>query len=295
MSSSPGSTAGKIGSFFAYLAGGPSWYDFYSPDRYNGNQPNLIAYTASFTGGSATLSFEEPTGADANGVVDGGFANAYYGIRYPDIVVATRLEGDWGSAQISGVAHNTQVLGVSGDLLDMWGGAVLAGATYNLPSLAIGDKVSAQVVYSHGALGYSGLTNTAWSPFDQGLNLNGNGTIFPLTDAINFDTGKWSIPSAWSAAGFFEHHFSPQFSVSPQVAFGEIDYSHSPVMISDRATSLMFGGTSHYIPVPHLDFQLGLMYQWTHEATPANYFAGGEPFHPNASGLAANLQIVRDF
>jgi hypothetical protein len=34
-----GLTAGKIGSYFAYLAGGPSWYDFYSPDRYNGNQP----------------------------------------------------------------------------------------------------------------------------------------------------------------------------------------------------------------------------------------------------------------
>jgi hypothetical protein len=289
-----GLTAGKDGSFFSYLAGGPSWYDFYSPDRYNGNQPELIAYTATFGPASATLSLEEPTGAQVNGPIDGGFANAYYGIRVPDVVGALRVESGWGSAQLSGVAHNTHVLGVSGDSLNVWGGAALVGATYNLPQIAQGDKVAGQVVYSHAALGYSGLSNTAWSPYDQGLNINGNGTIFQLTDALDYDTGLWSLPTTWSFAGFFEHHFTQQVSLSPQVSYGVVSYSGSPGMISTHAASFMAGGTVHYIPVPHLDFQLGVMFQSTVETTPASY-VGPEPFHSRANGVATSFQIVRDF
>jgi hypothetical protein len=289
-----GLTAGKDGSFFSYLAGGPSWYDFYSPDRYNGNQPELIAYTLSSGTASATLSLEEPIGAEVNGPIDGGFTNAYYGIRFPDFVGALRIENGWGSAQVSGVAHNTRVLGVSGDSLDMWGGAALAGVTYNLPQIAPGDKVAAQVVYSYAALGYSGISNTAWSPYDQGLNINGNGTIFQLTDALNFDTARWSFPTSWTISGFFEHHLTPQVSVTPQASYAIVDYSGSPAMISTHAESLMVGGTMHYIPAPHLDFQLGVMFQTTAEATPASY-VGPEPFHSHASGVATSFQIVRDF
>lgn len=289
-----GLTAGKDGSFFSYLAGGPSWYDFYSPDRYNGNQPELLAYTATFGSLSATLSLEEPTGAQVNGPIDGGFANAYYGYRYPDVVGALRVDSGWGSAQLSGVAHNTHVLGVSGDSVDMWGGAALAGATYNLPQIAPGDKIAGQVVYSYAALGYSGISNTAWSPYDQGLNINGNGTIFQLTDALDYDIDQWSFPTTWTLSAFFEHHFAPQFSVTPQVSYAIVDYSGSPGMISAHAESLMVGGTAHYMPVPHLDFQLGVMYQTTVEATPASY-VGPQPFQSRASGVATSFQIVRDF
>lgn len=289
-----GLTAGRDGSFFSYLAGGPGWYDFYSPDRYYSNQPELIAYTASLGAVSASLSFEEPIGAQVNGPIDGGFANAYYGIRVPDVVGALRIEGAWGSAQLSAVGHNTHVLGVSGDSLNLWGGAMLAGATYNLPEIAAGDRVAGQAVFSHAALGYSGISNTAWSPYDQGLNINGNGTIFQLTDALDYDTGRWSLPTTWSVAGFFEHHFTPQISLTPQAAYTVVAYSGSPVMISTRATSLMLGGTTHYLPVPHLDFQLGVMFQTTNQAMPVDY-VGPEPFHWHSNGVATSLQIVRDF
>ena len=68
-----GLTAGKVGSFFSYLAGGPAWYDFYSPDRVSGNQPDVFAYTATFSQGlSATLSFEDAVGAQVNGPFNGG-------------------------------------------------------------------------------------------------------------------------------------------------------------------------------------------------------------------------------
>ena len=290
-----GITAGKAGSFFSYLAGGPGWYDFYSPDRVSGNQPDLFAYTATFSQGiSATLSFEDGTGAQVNGPFNGGYNNIYYGLRFPDIVGVLRADENWGSAQVSAVAHNTHVLGVSSDSIDLWGYAILAGATFNLPQFGPGDHVAAQAVYSHAALGYSGIPNTALSVSDQGLNINGNGTIYQLADVLNYDVGVWSTPSAWTGAAFFEHHFSPQFSLTPEVSFATVRYSNSPSMISTNASSFLGGFVAHWDPVAHLDFELGVIYQDTIQATPTAY-VGPPAFHANSSGVAGNLAVTRDF
>ena len=290
-----GITAGKVGSFFSYLAGGPAWYDFYSPDRVSGNQPDVFAYTATFSQGlSATLSFEDAVGAQVNGPFNGGYNNVYYGVRFPDIVGVLRADETWGSAQVSAVAHNTHVLGVSSDSIDLWGYALLAGVTLNVPQLGAGDKVAAQAVYSHAALGYSGIPNAGLSGDDQGFNINGNGTIYQLTDALNYDVGLWSTPTAWTGAAFFEHHFSPQFSLTPEISLATVHYSNSPTMISTSADSVLGGVVAHWDPVPHLDFELGVMYQDTHQATPAAY-VGPPAFHANSSGVAGNLAITRDF
>ena len=290
-----GITAGKVGSFFSYLAGGASWYDFYSPDRVSGNQPELFAYTATFGNGfTATISVEDGTGADVNNGIDGGFNNAYLGEKYPDIVGVARADQTWGSAQLSAVAHDTRAIGVSGDTAEIWGYALLAGATINLPTLGDGDKFALQGVYSHAALGYSGIPNTVISPGDEGLNLNGNGMIYQLTDALNYDVGLWSTPTAWTAAAQFEHHFSPQFSLTPEISFASVRYSNAPVMISVSANSFLGGVVAHWDPVAHLDFQLGIMVQETRQATPAAY-VGPPGFQTNNSGVAGNLSITRDF
>jgi hypothetical protein len=290
-----GITAGRVGSFFSYLADGPAWYDFYSPDRVGGNQPEVFAYTATFGQGlSASLSLEDAQGGQVNGPFNGGYNNVYYGLRFPDIVGALRADEGWGSAQVSAVAHNTHVLGVSSDSIDLWGYAVLAGVIFNIPQLGAGDKVAAQAVYSHAALGYSGIPNTALSVNDQGLNINGNGTIYQLTDALNYDVGLWSTPTTWSGAAFFEHHFSPQFSLTPEISFATIRYSNSPVMISTVASSFLGGAVAHWDPVAHLDFELGILYQGAHQAIPAAY-VGPPVFHANSSGVAGNLAITRDF
>ena len=128
---------------FLLSGGRPSWYDFYSPDRVSTNQPDVCLYRDVRRRLSATISFEDGTGAEVNNGFNGGFNNAYLGDKYPDIVAAARADQTWGSAQLSAVAHNTRVIGVSGDTGDLWGYAVLAGATANLPWLGNGDKVRA--------------------------------------------------------------------------------------------------------------------------------------------------------
>ena len=51
-----GITAGKAQSFYSFVGGGDNWANFASPDQKGFNEPDLIAYTASFGGGfTATI------------------------------------------------------------------------------------------------------------------------------------------------------------------------------------------------------------------------------------------------
>ncbi|HEY3622588.1 MAG TPA: porin [Roseiarcus sp.] len=128
-----GITAGKAQSFFSFIGGGDNWNNFFSPDRKGFNEPNLIAYTASFGGGfTATISAESQGtvggsgggtnltgayGAGQNGGVQGTglFAGgvpgptSFGGQRWPDVVGALHVKQGWGEAQVSGVIHNVNV------------------------------------------------------------------------------------------------------------------------------------------------------------------------------------------
>ena len=65
-----GITAGKAPSFYSFTGGGAGWYNFFSPDQQGFNQPDLLAYTASFGGGfSATIAAQSP---GSNGASGGG-------------------------------------------------------------------------------------------------------------------------------------------------------------------------------------------------------------------------------
>ena len=125
-----GITAGKQQSFFSFTGGGDNWANFFSPDRKGFNEPELLAYTASFGGGfSATISAETPgtVGGSGGGTQMGAPKNAnpggnegpmgplntlttqFAGQRWPDIVGALHVKQGWGEAQLSGVIHNVNV------------------------------------------------------------------------------------------------------------------------------------------------------------------------------------------
>ena len=56
-----GITAGKAQSFYSFTGGGDNWANIFSPDQKGFNEPDLMAYTASFGGGfSATICRPEP-------------------------------------------------------------------------------------------------------------------------------------------------------------------------------------------------------------------------------------------
>jgi hypothetical protein len=301
-----GITAGRAQSFFSFIGGGDNWANIFSPDRTGFNQPDLIAYTASFGGGfSATLSLESQgiagggTGIVTN-VTQGSLV--YGGARWPDIVGALHYKSAWGEAQLSGVLHNVNVrdtsfYGVStgcGFGLVYFcnasegkvGWALDAGVKVNLPSFGAGDSFLVTGAYSQSAVWYSGLLDGMWGENGQ---VNGNGQPMFLSDAFfNPVNNTWSTPTAWSVAAIFEHHFTPAFYVDLEGSVGGINWSNQgggcyiygfgcgiaqfgQGALSSHATSWIVGADIGWMPVTNLNFDLELMYQSTEQNRPSGF------------------------
>ena len=120
-----GITAGKAQSFYSFIGGGDNWNNFFSPDQKGFNEPNLLAYTASFGGGfTATIAAQsqgtsgilrrrhQPDRRLLDRVAMGPSVvgpTTFGGQRWPDIVGALHVKQGWGEAQVSGVIHNVNV------------------------------------------------------------------------------------------------------------------------------------------------------------------------------------------
>ena len=123
-----GITAGKAQSFYSFTGGGDNWANFASPDQKGFNEPDLLAYTASFGGGfTATIAAqsqgqEAGAGFSGNGTDFGARITpisaisalspsliTFGGQKWPDFVGALHVKQGWGEAQVSGVIHNVNV------------------------------------------------------------------------------------------------------------------------------------------------------------------------------------------
>ena len=301
-----GFTAGRAISFFSFFAGGVNWANIFSPDRQAYNQPDLLAYTASFPGGlSATLSMESPLpmadGPGTNWQSNGfNYLNTgdltYSGARWPDIVAEIHAKQSWGEAQLSAALHTVDVRGFNGfadstqGAENTLGWAVLAGGKINTPFLGDGDDVQMQAVISRNAIWYFGIPDEMVNENGQ---TNGNGQQQFLADAF-FNGASWGAPTAWSMEGYFEHHLTPRFYIDPQASVAGLKWSHTGGLISPSMTSLIVGADLGWTPVASLNFDLELMFQDTRQAKPMAY-AGSNNWVANSSGFAGRLRIQRNF
>ena len=255
-----GITAGKAQSFYSFTGGGDNWANFASPDQKGFNEPDLMAYTASFGGGfSATIAAQSAgTNGGSGGGTDMGapnFANigvnsltpssiTYGGMKWPDFVGALHVKQGWGEAQVSGVIHNVNVsangynsdntavgaiCGLTGtaycnDEHNQIGWGVDAGVKINLPSFGAGDDALLTGSYTQSAVWYSGLPDMMWGENGQ---VNGNGQPMYMQDAyFNPITNSWSKPTAWSVSALIEHHFTPQFYLDLEGSVGQLKWSN---------------------------------------------------------------------
>jgi hypothetical protein len=337
-----GITAGKAPSFFSFFGGGEGWANIFSPDQQGFNEPDLLAYTATFGGGfSATIAAQSSGpnspafssyqlwGASGGGVNENinttnygaGSLGNYGGLGTPDFVGVLRIDQGWGSAQVSGVAHQVHVfdtalgpntVGLDGlsDSLNKWGYAIGAGVSFNLPQLGAADKLALQGTYTQNAIWYSGIPDAMWG--ENGA-VNGNGLAMSVgdtyyatgTNAAGKPISTWATPTTWMIGGTFEHHFSQVFSLDPQASYVQLNWSNSLGQLSDNSESFIVGGVAHWDPVPLLDFSFELMYQNTHQSTPGNWVVAGKnvgtvdgvvsSFKNNTDGVAGRFYVTRNF
>jgi hypothetical protein len=260
-----GITAGKAQSFYSFTGGGDNWANFASPDQKGFNEPNLLAYTASFGGGfTATIAAQSPgcngggpnTTLGSNCTLPGGSGEGtdltegtlhYGGQTWPDFVGALHVKQGWGEAQVSGVIHNVNVVDNAYNVapFNLTTGSAGCGLTGLVPCNAehnqIGWGIDAGVkvnLPSFGAGDDALITGsyTQSAVWYSGLpdmmwgengQVNGNGQSMYMSDAFfNPITNSWSKPTAWSVSALIEHHFTPQFYLDLEGSVGQLKWSN---------------------------------------------------------------------
>ena len=307
-----GITAGKAPSFYSFTGGGAGWYNFFSPDQQGFNQPDLLAYTASFGGGfSATIAAQSNGsngssggGTDVNGVSGLNFNQLSRGNDYsvngqsiPDFVANLKVVQGWGTAQVSGVAHYVDVTGFNGLIQQKEGWGVDAGVSFNLPTFGAGDQVLVTGAYTQNAIWYSGLPDA----MDGELGMtNGNGQQMALADTYENPTGNsFARPIAWSVSAEIDHHFSPEFVGSIEGSYGQVRWNGTDFSsVVSNSNSWLVGVVAHWIPVHNLDFEFEVLYQQSQTQTPNGFVATpltNQAFQGRGDGFESRFEVTRNW
>ena len=218
-----GITAGKAPSFFSFTGGGAGWANFFSPDQQGFNQPDVLAYTASFGGGfSATLAAQS---AGANGRLGGSrrrneqsTAHARTGTTIYNGMQAARhrrrFEGVAGLGFGAGFGRRASGARVQQRLgtvatKNTWGWAIDAGISFNLPQSARATTSWSPALNRRMATWYSGLSDGMWG--ENGA-INGNGqAMFLAGYGLNND-GRMGEPGRVVGLRFVQLTTSPRSS-----------------------------------------------------------------------------------
>jgi hypothetical protein len=319
-----GITAGKANSFFSFTGGGLAWNNFFSPDRQGFDEPDVLAYTASFGGGfSATIAIENPYNGGSNGNnisnLQGGGTGTYMGylgsateqgMRVPDVVGSIDVKQAWGAAHLAGVLHNIRADGSYGDYyddeasysygsssIDKFGYAVDAGVSFNIPNLA-GSVIGVTGSWSQNATRYGGLPDAMNG--EEG-SVNGNGQNMAIGDAFLNEDGSWATPTSWSISAWGTFQVTPQVNLGIEGSYGQNSWSStgasSPLY---NSKSWLVGGIAHYDPVKNLDFEFELLYQNTQNDQPGNYTPGTGAYETSSwqgtsDGFQARFEVTRNF
>jgi len=202
-----------------------------------------LTYTWQAPGGlKATIGLEDPDAWSAgNGAVStvGGTMVIVRGpTRMYDVVASLSTEQSWGSAKISGAAHEVSTIattssgGLVGTNCSLFAGvgtssgscvterttgwAALAGVTFLLPSLGAGDQITLEASHGNGAIAYAGVNGGGTAnpgSFERtgqwtgGLVRDGDADVF----AVNNGNGTYSLQKtkATSFIGELRHYWNP--------------------------------------------------------------------------------------
>ncbi|MBF9235542.1 porin [Microvirga alba] len=232
---------------------------------------DLLAYTFTFGNGfSATVSLEDGLERRDNGFIAGGpRANAlvYAGQRVPDVVANVKYTGTWGTAQLSGAAHQLRaanlvtIAGFTDNPDTEYGFAVQGNVGINLPMLAPGDALWLNAVYANGALGY--ITGGSSNTLGTGDLVAGlvDGFVNPLTGNIQRGRG-------WSIAGGLRHYWTPQIRQNVFGSYARFEYGRGASAINAAgittgladATEWRVGTNVFWQPVSGFDIGVEALY-----------------------------------
>jgi hypothetical protein len=262
---------------------------------------NAFAYTFSFGNGfSASLALEEGRYAPvADDVIIGSGTAFEAGQRAPDLVAQLKYAGTWGTAQLSGAAHqirsavlDTATYGpvLGGTIPDTdYGFAVSFQGSVNLPMLAPGDALWIAATYADGALAYLGATS----------NIGARGLTGTVVDAFIEADGEIETGEGWSVAGGLRHYWTPEIRQNVFGSYASVEYGGVPalagagVVASDfDFTEWRLGTNVIWQPVSGLDIGVEVLY--ANVETDQPQFVEGR-LRDNNDVWEGRIRVQRDF
>lgn len=240
---------------------------------------NLLAYTAQFGNGfSASLSVEDQRFIDVYN--DDAYnlpAAQRAGSQAPDIVGTLRVEQAWGSAQISGAAHQsryTNAFDYFNSSSDVWGWAIGGTLEFDLGSFSQGDSFFVTAAYGDGALNYVGLNGsdraTANATQFGGVKTTGfggtaitNGAFYQLSDIVFNGVDGYDKTSAWSITGQYRHFWTPGLRSAVMVGYVDVDAPETQFAYDNGFLDFKLwqvGFNTIWSPVKNLDIAAEVLY-----------------------------------
>jgi hypothetical protein len=310
-----GITAGRVTSFYDFYANTHRFGGLPTGSDTDGNDPVVLAYTATFGGGfSATISIEDPNVRRVAPAINLTAANvnrssiAYGGSRVPDIVGVLRVDQAWGSAQLSGALHELRDVGLpviqaATGVVDPgrraqdseYGFAVQGGVKLNLPFIAPGDQLWLQGGYTQGALSYIGIGNNFNQRTIRGIN----------ADAVAQRNGDLKKTDGYVLTATFLHYWAPQWRSAFFGTYGEIDYSRrveTPAVRGVRPADAFVdtkwfdvGGNLIWSPVRDLDIGVEVVYRVVDPKGRVADVTNGRKTTSRDEAIEARFRIQRDF
>jgi hypothetical protein len=244
-----GFTAGHAVSYFDFFNGADYGY---APSIWGAgtgvNGTDLIAYTWQLGNGwSASIDIEDGTGPGrARSVINAGLAAANFAVGTPavtqsalaawspDIAGNIRIDQAWGSAQISGAAHNANgsyyssavpgAIGATASTIfghpgDTWGWAIQGGFKLN-NFLMPKDVLEASAYYCKGATSYC-VTSPINGPFGSGNTL---GVGF-ATDGVFVNGSSIQLTESWGFQAAYQHYWNAQWRTAVVGGYTEVNYN----------------------------------------------------------------------
>jgi len=264
-------------------------------------------YTAMLGNGvSATIGVEDPNGgrrynifnynANSNIMTTFGtaYGNNYGGTEIPDIIGDLRVSQAWGTAAVTGIAHQVRAgfygtafpgTTAAGPPGDKWGYAVTGGLDLNLP-WAKGDHFVVQGSYAVGAIAQmrTGTRLNVWEGGNSVTNLVAVDAVFATPGAGPGGIGgNLELTTGWSVIAGLEHYWMPNLRSSIWGDYAAIRYNgNAKALLCNSATGVFAGqnnafggnagtcnpdfnqytlaGRTIWNPVPNLDIGLEVAY-----------------------------------
>ena len=129
----------------------------------------------------------------------------------------------------------------------------------------------------------------------MGFNTNGNGTVFPIVDAVyDVVTGTWSQSKAWTLAADLTWQITPNFAIDPEVSYANVSYN-SMAALDDGLSQSAYA------------WWAGAMFDWTAAKNSTSRSTSstrsshqkavfiGQTAPLEADGFNARLHVIRTF